>query len=126
MSASDLPRGLARARSKFEAWRGQRRAGERIPESLWRMALRRTLPVSVKEATHRRVRRAAELKANHAIAYADAFAVATALEFHATLLTGDPEIKPLEGERTWRCYGCPSRVDANSARALMPRWGETQ
>jgi len=68
-------------------------------ESLWRMALRRTLPVSVKEATHRRVRRAAELKANHAIAYADAFAVATALEFHATLLTGDPEIKPLEGEQ---------------------------
>jgi len=68
-------------------------------ESLWRMALRRTLPVSVKEATQRRVRRAAELKADHAIAYADAFAVATALEFHATLLTGDPEIKPLEGEQ---------------------------
>jgi len=68
-------------------------------ESLWRMALRRTLPVSVKEATHRRVRRAAELKANHAIAYADAFAVATALEFHAVLLTGDPEIRPLEGEQ---------------------------
>jgi len=67
-------------------------------DSLWRMALRRTLPVSVKEATQRRVRRAAELKANHAIAYADAFAVATALEFRATLLTGDPEIKPLEGE----------------------------
>ena len=34
-------------------------------ESLWRMALRRTLPVSVKEATQRRVRRAAELKVNH-------------------------------------------------------------
>ena len=68
-------------------------------ESLWRMALRRTLPVSVKEATQRRVRRAAELKAAHGIAHADAFAVATALEFHATLLTGDPEIKPLEGEQ---------------------------
>jgi len=68
-------------------------------ESLWRMALRRSLPVSVKEATQRRVRRAADLKATHAIAYADAFAVATALEFHARLLTGDPEIKPLEGEQ---------------------------
>jgi uncharacterized protein len=67
-------------------------------ESLWRMALRRTLPVAVKEATRVRVRRAAELKASHAVAYADAFAVATALEFRATLLTGDPEIKPLEGE----------------------------
>jgi predicted nucleic acid-binding protein len=68
-------------------------------ESLWRMTLRRTLPVVVKEATRRRVRRAAELKASHAIAYADAFAVTTALEFHATLLTGDPEIKSLEGEQ---------------------------
>src|SRR4029450_7212756 len=37
-------------------------------------------------------------KSKHAIAYADAFAVATAVEFNATLLTGDPEIEPLEGE----------------------------
>jgi ribonuclease VapC len=67
-------------------------------ESLWRTTLRGTLPVSVKDATRRLVRRAAELKARHAIAYADAFAVTTALEFGATLLTGDPEIKPLVGE----------------------------
>jgi hypothetical protein len=40
MSASDLPRDLARARSKFEAWRGQRQAGERIPKSMWRLAVR--------------------------------------------------------------------------------------
>ena len=78
-------------------------------ESLWRMALRRTLPVAVKEATRRRVRRAAELKANHAIAYADAFAVATALEFRATLLTGDPEIKPLEGEQDLQVQWLPQR-----------------
>ena len=78
-------------------------------ESLWRMALRRTLPVAVKEATRRRVRRAAELKANHAIAYADAFAVATALEFRATLLTGDPEIKPLEGEEGLQVQWLPQR-----------------
>ena len=78
-------------------------------ESLWRMALRRTLPVAVKEATRRRVRRAAELKANHAIAYADAFAVATALEFRATLLTGDPEIKPLEGEEGLQVQWLPRR-----------------
>ena len=79
-------------------------------ESLWRMALRHTLPVSVKEATQRRVRRAAELKAHHAIAYADAFAVATALEFRATLPTGDPEIKPLEGERDLQVQWLPRRV----------------
>lgn len=78
-------------------------------ESLWRMALRRALPVSVKEATQRRVRRAAELKASHAIAYADAFAVATALEFQATLLTGDPEIKPLVGEQDLEVQWLPQR-----------------
>ena len=37
-------------------------------ESLWRMAAGGTLPVSVKDATRRRVRRAAELKANRTIA----------------------------------------------------------
>jgi predicted nucleic acid-binding protein len=67
-------------------------------ESLWRMALRRRLPVSVKEATQRRVRQAAELKSNHPIACADAFDVATALEFEATIVTGDPEIRPLVGK----------------------------
>ncbi len=78
-------------------------------ESLWSMALRRTLPVAVKEATRRRVRRAAELKASHAITYADAFAVATALEFRATLLTGDPELKPLEGEQDLEVQWLPRR-----------------
>ena len=71
-------------------------------ESLWRMALSGTLPVSVKEATRRRVRRAAELKSKYAIAYSDAFAVSTAVEFNAILLTGDPEIEPLEGEQSLR------------------------
>ena len=79
-------------------------------ESLWRMALRGTLPVSVKDATRRRVRRAAELKALHAIAYADAFAVATALEFRATLLTGDPEIRPLEGKQDLQVQWLPRRT----------------
>jgi predicted nucleic acid-binding protein len=78
-------------------------------ESLWRMALRGALPVAVKDATRRRVRRAAELKASHAIAYADAFAVATALEFRAILLTGDPEIKPLEGEQDLEVQWLPRR-----------------
>jgi predicted nucleic acid-binding protein len=78
-------------------------------ESLWRMALRRALPVAVKEATRQRVRRAAELKGSYAIAYADAFAVATALEFRATLLTGDPEIKPLEGHDNLRVQWLPQR-----------------
>lgn len=78
-------------------------------ESLWGMALRGTLPVSVKDATRRRVRRAAELKSRHAIAYADAFAVATAVEFNAILLTGDPEIEPLEGEQNLKVQWLPRK-----------------
>jgi ribonuclease VapC len=78
-------------------------------ESFWRMAMRGTLPVSVKEATRRRVRRAAELKSKHAIAYADAFAVSTAVECNAVLLTGDPEIEPLEGAENLRVEWLPRR-----------------
>ena len=40
---------------------------------------------------------AAHIKANHAIAYADAFAAALAQHCTATLVTGDPEFKLLEG-----------------------------
>ena len=78
-------------------------------ESLWRMALRGTLPVSVKDATRPRVRRAAELKSKYAIAYADAFAVATAVEFNAILLTSDPEIRPLEGEQNLKVQWLPQK-----------------
>lgn len=83
-------------------------------DSLWRMALRGTLPVSVKDATRRRVRRAAELKAQYAIAYADAFAVATAVEFNAVLLTGDPEIEPLESELNLKVEWLPKRPSRSS------------
>jgi predicted nucleic acid-binding protein len=40
---------------------------------------------------------AAHIKAEHAIAYTDAFAAALAQRFGATLVTGDPEFKLLEG-----------------------------
>ncbi|MGD9406372.1 MAG: PIN domain-containing protein, partial [Anaerolineae bacterium] len=40
---------------------------------------------------------AAHIKAEHAIAYADAFAAALAQRSAATLVTGDPEFKLLEG-----------------------------
>ena len=40
---------------------------------------------------------AAHIKAEHAIAYADAFAAALAQRCAATLVTGDPEFKLLEG-----------------------------
>jgi uncharacterized protein len=78
------------------------------------------MPVSVKEATQRRVRRAAELKSNHPIAYADAFAVATALEFQATLVTGDLEIRPLVGKYDLKVEWLPQ------PRASRAPRGETQ
>jgi predicted nucleic acid-binding protein len=73
------------------------------------MAWRGTLPVSVKDATRRRVRRAAELKGRYPIAYADAFAVATAIEFGAILLTGEPDIEPLEGQENLEVEWLPRK-----------------
>jgi predicted nucleic acid-binding protein len=40
--------------------------------------------------------RAAELKARYSMAYADTFAVASAIEHNATLVTGDPEFRQVE------------------------------
>ncbi len=47
-----------------------------------------------------RVLEAALLKASHPIAYADAFAAATAIAHDAVLLTGDPEL--LVADAPWR------------------------
>ena len=35
-----LPPDLVRGRSRFQAWRGQRKAGGRIPQALWEVAVR--------------------------------------------------------------------------------------
>ncbi|MEX0757569.1 MAG: PIN domain-containing protein [Acidimicrobiia bacterium] len=42
--------------------------------------------------SERRILNAAAIKADHPMAYADAFAAATAIAHDATLLTGDPEL----------------------------------
>jgi predicted nucleic acid-binding protein len=52
-------------------------------------------PVDILPAREDVVVEAAELKAEYAISYADAFAVATARRQKAMLLTGDPEILAL-------------------------------
>jgi len=49
--------------------------------------------------TEDRVLAAAAIKAEHPMAYADAFAAATAIAHGATLLTGDPEL--LTDEASW-------------------------
>jgi ribonuclease VapC len=48
------------------------------------------------EATHELILDAAHIKAGHALSYADAFAVATAIREGASILTGDPEYKTVE------------------------------
>jgi predicted nucleic acid-binding protein len=48
--------------------------------------------VNLELPSEQRVLAAAAIKADHRMAYADAFAAATAAAHHATLLTGDPEL----------------------------------
>ncbi|GJM42930.1 MAG: twitching motility protein PilT [Ardenticatenaceae bacterium] len=55
-------------------------------------------PVSIMPATKERVFAAATIKAQHPLAYADAFAAALTKELSATLLTGDPEFHKIEGQ----------------------------
>lgn len=58
------------------------------------------LIMELDEATPDRVIVAATIKSEHAMAYADAFAVATANAHGAVLLTGDPEL--LVADAPWR------------------------
>jgi ribonuclease VapC len=57
-----------------------------------------TLPVLVLPVTRSLSDQAAEYKAAHKMSLADAFAAALAKERDATLVTGDPEFKPLAKE----------------------------
>jgi predicted nucleic acid-binding protein len=49
-------------------------------------------PWQIMPATNGRVWEAAALKSRHRVSYADAFALALAIEFNAPLVTRDPEI----------------------------------
>ena len=68
---------------------GQERSRQVIAELRARAALE--LP------SESRVMAAAAIRARHAMAYADAFACATALAHQGVLLTGDPEILGAQG-----------------------------
>jgi len=54
------------------------------------------LPVQIEPVNRATVLAAAHVKARHRISYADAFAVVTAQEHEAVLVTGDPEFETLE------------------------------
>lgn len=60
------------------------------------LALVESLPIEMIETSRELVLDAAHIKANHTLSYADAFAVATALQENAAILTGDPEYKSVE------------------------------
>ena len=67
-----------------------------LPLAQKTLATLEQLPIEVLPATRERVFAAAHIKANYPVAYADAFAVAAAQEFEATVVTGDPEFKHIE------------------------------
>ena len=54
------------------------------------------LSIEILPATKEVVLGAAHVKANFRVAYADAFAIVSAQEFTATLLTGDPEFEQVK------------------------------
>ena len=54
-----------------------------------------TLPIRILGNTFEQVLEAARLKARYPIAYADAFALATAIREQAVLVTGDPEFRAI-------------------------------
>jgi ribonuclease VapC len=60
------------------------------------LALIGQLPIEILPADEQTVFAAAHIKANHALSYADAFAVAAAIGENAVLLTGDPEFESVE------------------------------
>ncbi len=75
-----------------------RRRGPELANAFWRDAVSARLPLRLYSVTEARVRRAAGLKAHLQIAYADAFAMALALEFGQPLVTGDAEIQNAASE----------------------------
>jgi ribonuclease VapC len=58
----------------------------------------RTLKIALIDADWELTQQAAAFKAKGKIAYADCFAAAVARKFKADLVTGDPELKQVEGE----------------------------
>jgi len=72
----------------YRLWRvsGMKRAEEILDKI-------RLLPIQILSISDEEVMEAAKIKAKYPISYADAFAVAKALQSGATIVTGDPEYK---------------------------------
>ena len=72
----------------------QRRSGEKT--KLQMLVKLKSLGFTILTCPNELIFKAAELKARFAISYADAFAVASAIEHNATVVTGDPEFRQVE------------------------------
>jgi ribonuclease VapC len=67
-----------------------------LPAAQTVQALVESLPLELLEASRDLILDAAHMKAHHAVSYADAMAVASAIRENAIILTGDPEYKTVE------------------------------
>lgn len=67
-----------------------------LPAAQTVQALVESLPLELLEANRDLILDAAHIKAQHALSYADAFAVASAVRENAIVLTSDPEFKTVE------------------------------
>jgi predicted nucleic acid-binding protein len=54
------------------------------------------LPIELVPVDQPLVRAAAEIKSEHAVSYADAFCIATAMRLDGTVLTNDPEFRTVQ------------------------------
>lgn len=71
-------------------------------ERFWTDLHRQVFPVQVESATDRRVVEAARIKGRFPISFADAFAIALAIEKDAVVITGDPEFRAVEAAKLVR------------------------
>jgi len=69
-----------------------REQGELVAEEVVRGVMQEE-SLTVSEATWQSVKRAARIKANGGLSYADAFVLGLSLELEALAVTGDPEIR---------------------------------
>jgi ribonuclease VapC len=58
----------------------------------------RQLPIEILPVDEQTVLAAAHIRANYAVSYADAFAIAGAQEVGGIMITGDPEFRAVEEE----------------------------
>lgn len=72
----------------------ERKLGRDTAESILHDIFR--LPVKIAESTMSRILAAANIKAQYAIAYADAFVVSLSKEKKGIIVTADPELKQVE------------------------------